>query len=461
MPAALQKASVLGGRGTVIEYANRPGKFYYRELVEGERKYRSILIKNAATIEEAKDNAIDWYGRLREQQSGRAEYNNKYGLTTAKKQAAKATDRINSETISSHIEAFLAAQSERVSAGLIKTNTLKEKVQVLRKHLESYLALMGVKKASEISETTFEHYPQYRKEATKLTRKKELVIIKDFIRNHLVKHKLLDPNIGTYKELTPIIPIKKQDLDANPAINGDDWRKINMYIRTTYQREGEKHPRPGVQYWRMLFWTFTIVAKNTGCRPSELLNLQLSDVDIEDTGTFNKATCKREEKLIATLMVRASKTGEQREIPSNAGEALKRWDIYQNGYMSKHKPNVNRTLKDLVFGNPENEMRSFTYPTYTAAWKKVMVALDGKLTGHKFSTRRYTIYSMRSTYIENHLIKGMDIFLLSRLCGHSVTMLMKHYERIDVRRRTREITNIEYGKRKYQKRTVQLTSSSD
>ena len=320
---------------------------------------------------------------------------------------------------------------------------------------------MGVKKASEISETTFEHYPQYRKEATKLTRKKELVIIKDFIRNHLVKHKLLDPNIGTYKELTPIIPIKKQDLDANPAINGDDWRKINMYIRTTYQREGEKHPRPGVQYWRMLFWTFTIVAKNTGCRPSELLNLQWSDVDIEDTGTFNKATGKREEKLIATLMVRASKTGEQREIPSNAGDALKRWDIYQNGYMSKHKPNVNRTLKDLVFGNPENEMRSFTYPTYTAAWKKVMVALDGKLTGHKFSTRRYTIYSMRSTYIENHLIKGMDIFLLSRLCGHSVTMLMKHYERIDVRRRTREITHIEYGKRKYQKRTVQLTSSSD
>ena len=94
------------------------------------------------------------------------------------------------------------------------------------------------------------------------------------------------------------------------------------------REKGDKHPRLGVQYWRMLFWTFTIVAKNTGCRPSELLNLQWSDVDIEDTGTFSKVTGKREEKLIATLIVRASKTGEQREIPLNAGGALRRWDMY-------------------------------------------------------------------------------------------------------------------------------------
>ena len=72
---------------------------------------------------------------------------------------------------------------------------------------------------------------------------------------------------------------------------------------------------------------------------------------------------------------------------------------------------------------------------------------EGKLKGHKFSDRPYTLYSLRSTFIENHLMKGTDIFLLARICGNSVKTIMDTYERIDIRKRTKEITDIEYGKK--------------
>ena len=77
-----------------------------------------------------------------------------------------------------------------------------------------------------------------------------------------------------------------------------------------------------------------------------------------------------------------------------------------------------------------------------------MLGVGNDLKGHKFSERNYTIYSMRSTFIEDKLLEGMDIYLLARLCGHSVTVLMKHYERLDLRTRAEEITAIDYGKRK-------------
>ncbi len=75
--------------------------------------------------------------------------------------------------------------------------------------------------------------------------------------------------------------------------------------------------------------------------------------------------------------------------------------------------------------------------------------LEGKLKGHKFSDCKYTLYSMRSTFIEDHLIKGTDIFLFVRVSGHSVKKLMDTYERMDIRERAKELTDIDYGKRKH------------
>ena len=81
---------------------------------------------------------------------------------------------------------------------------------------------------------------------------------------------------------------------------------------------------------------------------------------------------------------------------------------------------------------------------------------SGKLKGHKFSDRSYTLYSMRSTFIENHILKGTDAYLLARMCGNSVATIMQTYERIDIRKRTKEITDIDFGSKRQNPDAIQL-----
>ena len=103
----------------------------------------------------------------------------------------------------------------------------------------------------------------------------------------------------------------------------------------------------------------------------------------------------------------------------------------------------------------------YKYSTFSASWWRMMRALDGELEGHKFSDRPYTIYSMRSTFIEDMLLRKMDIFLLSRICGHSVEMLVKHYERLDIKERAKEVTDINYGARERDRKVVDLFAKTE
>ena len=382
------------------------------------------------------------------------------------------------------IQDYLDSLSERVEANELKENTFKEYLQTLSVHLTRYLHYEGVKFSSQITNDTFSRYPIYRKGASKLTKNKEARHIKAFVDNYLAKKNLIDVSIATNKKLIPLSRITHEDLDANPAINAEDWRKINSYIRNIYLKGGEDHPRPSVYYWRYLFWHFTIIMKNSGCRPDELLNLRWKDIQIEDVGRISQSKLEeeiqmyemdgidvilddeedvnpdpnafatsanqmgREERLIAHIYIKASKTGRQREVPCNLGEAFRRFKHFQDEYLRINDLNQKLTDDTLIFGNPHNSYDKYSYACFTSAWSKVRAALTEELRGHKFSDRDYTIYSMRSTFIEDKLLAGMDVFLLSRVCGHSVEMLQKHYERIDVKDRAEEINRLPYGKKK-------------
>ena len=116
------------------------------------------------------------------------------------------------------------------------------------------------------------------------------------------------------------------------------------------------------------------------------------------------------------------------------------------------------TPDDYVFANPLNEFKPPHQNRVGRTWRLLVRHLqsEGKLTGHKFSDKPYTLYSMRATFIEDHLIKGTDIFLLARIAGHDVKTLMQSYERMDIRKRAEEITNIGYGKKSTDRRVVNL-----
>ena len=477
MPALFQKASVLEGRGQVLAYKRDPSAWYYRELIKGTERYRSARIPDATTLEQAVEAALDMYGSFRETIPGTAPERPRRATATQALQARKRKGKEVAEAVAD----YLKFEQRRVDAQELGQLTLKDRRQVLTTHLLAYLKDQKVSSTAQISSETFHEYGVFRHKASKLTRNKEITIIKGFIDNHLRKHKLIDPEVAIDKNLIPKARIKTSDLDANPAINPEDWGVINRYIRHEWVEKVAGYNRPSVFYWRHMFWTFTLVAKNTGCRPKELLALRWKDVEIVDVGRISKSkeqgeiealeaegidvldanepndyqgwsksekAIGRVERLIAYVMVRNSKTGEQREIPANIGNALRRFHNYQKRWLKEHgQPNLLNT-NSLIFGNPGNEMRPYNYSVFGKSWNKIIEAVKDKLKGHKFSERSYSIYSMRSTFIENNLAGGMDIFLLARICGHSVHMLTKHYERMDIRMRAEEITHISFGNKR-------------
>ena len=161
----------------------------------------------------------------------------------------------------------------------------------------------------------------------------------------------------------------------------------------------------------------------------------------------------REERLIAYITTMRAKTQEYREIPCNLGQVFKRWRNFL-------KTQTNQPIKgeDYVFAQIYNDMRQPSQARIGQYWREICNTLfaQGKLKGHKFSDRPYTLYSMRSTFIENHILRGTDAYLLARICGNSVATIMQTYERIDIRRRTKELTDIEFGSKRENPETLSL-----
>ncbi|KGG27777.1 MULTISPECIES: hypothetical protein [unclassified Prochlorococcus] len=479
MPSVIIKEKVLDGRGEVVAYKHQPSIYVYREWIKERRAYRSKRLEGARNIEDAKTLALE----VAFQFAGKT--------TSANKKEQDAIDRtLKTQAIEKAIESYLNYQKKRAESDIIKRATYEHKEVTLRKHLLNYLQEEGITKTRQINEMTFQNYLIYRKGMKKLTWKAEIVIIKDFLSNWLLKHRLIEPEVVADKNLFPTIKIRQDDLMANPAINADDWTVINKEIRA-WVSHGASHPNHRVHLWRTLFWHYTLIAKNTGARGEELRKLRWKDVEIRDVGRIsarkkqeeieeleaegieviddgnddnyawatNPEALGREERLIAYVNVTSGKTGQSREIPTSIGYAFIRWRDYLNQYYEQHKFNKQVSGNDLVFGNVNNDGKEYNKKSYVISWATIRSNAEDRLKGHKFSNHNYTLYSLRSTFVENKLLEGCDLFLLSRICGHDAKVLLKHYERLDIRERAEELTALPFGKTKKQDIKVELFSN--
>ena len=477
MPAIHEKEKVLDGRGIVVSYKQDTSCYYYRELIPGTKSYRNRKIEGATNITEAKRLAavvaLELSGRLPE--------------TKQRKPSIKKVN--NTQPIEEAVEEFLAYELKRVEAGIIAEITHYHKSKVLEKIMLPYLQSEGIQNTRQIKETTFHNYLIYRAGLRKLTWKDEMMKIKDFINNHLVKHRLIEPEVAVSKTLFPKLKIRMDDLLSNPPISKQDWTIINREIRK-WVKEGENVRNHRCHLWRVLFWTWTLVAKNSGARPEELRKLKWKEVEVRDVGRIsqskleeemaeleeegievigddapssgwaaNQNSLGREERLIAYITVTSGKTGQYREIPTNLGSVFLRWRDYINTYYEKH--NIKRSVSgnDLVFGNINNEGKTYTHANFILSWGCIRKRVTDKLHGNKFSDEPYSIYSMRSTFIQDKLLEGLDIFLLSRISGHSPDVLLRHYDRLDIRERAEERTSLPLGSKKKEEVKVELYSN--
>ena len=140
MPALLQKASVLEGRGQVLAYRRDPTAWYYRELIQGTERYRSARIPHATTLVQAIDAALDMYGSFRENLPGSTPERPKRATATKALHGRKRKGKEVAEAVAD----YLQFEQRRVDAQELAELTLKDRRRVLRTHLLAYLKEQSV-----------------------------------------------------------------------------------------------------------------------------------------------------------------------------------------------------------------------------------------------------------------------------------------------------------------------------
>ena len=506
MPRIDEKHDVLGGRGHVCRYlqGSSAGKYFYREWDNNTKKLKAKVIKGATTLEEAIDLATDVAFALREQPD--KEQSNPDPITLLRReerlisrqeklQKIEEKGGAHSIPIDKAIKGFLDQEKKRVDGKQLEERSYSHKYYCMR-HIGMYLKSKLIKNTGQIKLNTFQDYPLFRAKTTRIVQNREVAVLGEWLKAYLVRNKYVDQSLWISGSVVPKIEVRMTDRMANPAINAEDFKTIVDYIRDVWRPEAlhpngvHKYPLKRSWYYRNLFWHYILFSKNTGMSPEEILKMKWRQVEIRDVGRYSESKMRdeveeleaegievipteeldarqwvpnenalgREERLVAYITTIRSKTKQPREIPCNQGKELRRWMRFMKDFLAEHGYKHSITADSYVFMNPDNDYQPVHQQRLRITWRKIVDGLmaEGKLKGHKFSDKRYTLYSLRSTFIEDHLIKGTDIFLLARIAGHDVKTLMQSYERMDIKKRSEEITSIDYGKKKEDIRIVNI-----
>ena len=450
------KHSVLSGRAHIIQLKQKPGVWIYRQLIEGQRRYVERTL-GVLPLDIALKRAEDLYLQLQNE------------LDT------DGQPMLSAHSCKAAIDRWLKLNEERFNTGQIKQSAYKGKEGVLLGPLTHYLQHKKITKVHQLQLDTFLDYRTWRlTEGYKLVKtrggprvpkestvKKDLVQIKDWFSNFLIPR-----GYTTVMPTFETIVIRKDELDANPPIPlTPDWRHMYKELER-WADAGAEHSNHRVHYWRQLFRNFCLISYNAGTRPQELFGAKehkriqqwdgtfkikeeivggLRWEDVEVYEAVHKSPSGKPFKILeATIYIRKSKTGEPREIPSNTGMYFKRLREMCDQYRREHElPEL--TPKDYIFHNPYTN-KPYPYTQWQKSWDRMVTHLGDKLNPIR-TDRKYTMRSMRSSYITNQIEEGKDVYLIKNLTGHSLEVLNRHYDRSQTKSRRAEATARTYGKK--------------
>ena len=159
----------------MLAYKRDPSAWYYRELLKGTERYRSARIPNATTLEQAVKASLDMYGSFRESLPGSTPERPRRATGTSSLLNRKRKGQGSAEAVDDYID----FEQKRVDAQELSALTLKDRKQVLTRHLLDYLKSQEVSSTAQISENTFHEYGVFRHKAS----------------SHLFKEKKPSPNV--------------------------------------------------------------------------------------------------------------------------------------------------------------------------------------------------------------------------------------------------------------------------
>jgi len=460
------RESVLGGRAMLVKFERQPEVWVYRQIISGSKSYyhqKLVSSDKESALREAEELFLSLQGKLDE----------------------RGQQRLGTMPLEDVLKAYVKVKEQKQASGLIGEDALRGCISHLMGPIRLYLIKhKKLKTVNQIKKDTFLDYVNWRmtegwkylnssgerKPPKESTVKRDLTHLKDWFQNYLIPRGFID----TMPTLEKIV-IRQDQLDANPPIPLEpDWRLIYNHLRK-WAKEGEQHRNPRVAYWRQLFRHFVLVSYNAGTRPKELVgkiekqrkpnadgSIVLTEVlkgglrwdDVEVHKRMHKTEDGKEfEVAEATLHIRYTKTGVPRDVPCNAGDFFIRWRAYCDTW---RKENGFPPLKptDYVFFNP-NTGKPYPYSQFSNAWRDLREQLADDLTPIR-SNQEYTLYSLRSSYITNQIEEGKDVYLVKQLTGHSLEILVRHYDRSNVKKRSAEATARTYAKKKRDESIVDL-----
>ena len=469
------KHAILGGRAQVLMFAGRDS-WYYRQLKKGARSSRQT--KGSPYITRC----------LEEIELTRAILKGEELYFALEKQIDANGKPIQRHSITDLLKEWIRINEDRQRAGQLSGSSVKAKVSSLQNATLIYLTqYKKLKTIDEIQVDTFADFSKWRIDESwksiksskghvvplTSTVKRDLVHIKDWFQNFLYPRSYVT-QIPSFEKLV----VHADTLDKNPPIPlNPDWGHIHRYL-DDWVKEAEANKNGNtqrIQYWRQLFRHLCLVLYNSGCRPSELLGkverikdnrpngtfgiktvlkggLRWEDVEVE-TAIHKSESGKQFEIPIATLHIRYSKTGVPREVPCNTGQYFIRWRAYCDKWRDRNGLQP-LTKKDYVFFNPNNN-NPYPYSQVHKAWVELRDNLSLLLSPIR-SDQKYTLYSLRSSYITNQIEEGKDIYLIKKITGHSLEVLQRHYDRSDVKKRKAEATQRTYGRKQKKDNYIDL-----
>ena len=483
MPKIKEKRKVLGGRGVVIQHQDgtSAGCYFYRELIKGTKSYKTRKIEGVSSMDEAEQKCLEIAFELNKEPDLKLVIGNNPSTTTGATNGRNGTRdyftgkvvgrRTKSQPIEIAMKRWIAQEQEKVDAGLLKQTTITNKELTLRLHILPYLQSIGVSQTNAIKIDTFDDYPLFRSNRTALLMKQDLALIKGFCRNYLVKNGLMNSDLLLDNAFVPKKKIKQTDLMANPAINPEDWKVIIDYVRNEWRHKFKLNN--GALGWvgANIFWHFILFAKNSGMSGEEIMKLKWKQIEIVDEGRVNSKG-EREKWEVCYIRTIRAKTQQAREVPVNQARELRRlkkwleeW-IEEKGAKEKGSPStpLSITPDTLVFGNPEKHFQPFSYGYFSNRWRDDIyepLMKQGKLKGNRFSEHPYTLYSLRTTFIEDALMRGVPVIEVAQMAGHDIQQTQRHYARLDLRKRGREITMPAIGKKQMEGEVVNLFAQDE
>ena len=470
---------ILGGRAIVLMYEDRNYSWHYRQLIKGKRNKRGV--KGSTYINRCLD----------ELDLAKAIQKATYLYLALQVEIDAQSEPIQRHTIRELIKEWILLNEDRQRAGQITLSTLRCKVSSLQNAAILFLSdYKRITYVDQINRDTFKNFHSWRKKEgfkhipnskgieiipKDSTVNRDIGHITDWISNYLKPLGYIDflPNFEKIK-------IRQDALDANPPIPLDpDWGHIHRYLKTWAEApriEKNTNNWRRVNYWRECVRHLVLVLYNTGARPAEMTGkleklreahkdgtytikrvikggLRWEDIELEDSTQLNSATGKHIDVLICNVFIRYSKTGFTRYIPCKCVTLLARWRKICNEY---RRDAGLRALnkKDYVFFNPHTD-NPYPYSQFANAWVDMRNELSLLLSSIR-SDQKYTMYSLRSSYINNQIEEGKDIYLIKKITGNSLKVLQRHYDRFDLRKRTAEAVARTIGKKKTKKLNISL-----